>query len=84
MFLHGILCQSFLFKLTNDELRDFLAVYEQSVLDESTQRKNYIEASYKVKLNGYRSAVGDNIILFSVDKTTYSKSQVVANYIMGI
>ena len=66
-------------------MRDFLQRYtNKSVPDESTLRKNYVETLYKETLNEIRSAVGDNNIWFSVDETTDSKGQAVANFIVGI
>jgi len=84
------LCQAFiktdipLAKLQNFNLKSFLEKYTaQSIPDESTLRKNYIQPIYKETLVSIRNSISDGPIWVSIDETTDVDGRFIANIIIG-
>ena len=73
-----------LYKLNNPALRQFLEKYtKETVPDESTLRKNYVEKVYVEKLNKLRDQLKESKIWISTDETTDAFGRYVANVIVG-
>jgi hypothetical protein len=71
-------------KLQNSNLKSFLEKYTaQSIPDESTLRKKYIQPIYKETLVSIRNSIGNRLIWVSIDKTTNVDSKFIANIIVG-
>ena len=85
------LCTAFIkagipfWKLENQFLRSFLEKYtNQTIPNESTLRKNYVDVIYNSTMQKITKDVGDNNIWISIDETYDTMGRFVANVVIGI
>lgn len=72
-------------KLSHPATKQFLTKYtQQSVPDESTIRKNYVDRVYQNQIDKIKSAIGDEEIYLIIDETTDVAQRYVCNVMVGI
>lgn len=71
-------------KLNNPNFKGFLEKYcKQSVPDESTLRKGYLNDLYNSTIECIQEKIGENYVWFAVDETTDTCGRYVANFVIG-
>jgi hypothetical protein len=71
--------------VNNINLKSFLQKFcKQSVPDESTLRKNYVNSCYKETMSQIKQIVGSNFIYIIVDESTDKFGRHIAHLLIGV